>query len=283
MIKSLPDNEIKALITLIQEEEEDNAGRLKDELASIIRVNPERVESIVSHDFSANTPQFLLDLLEQTRWEALEKMFQRLISPRAGEVNLEEGLFLLSKFAYPAITLTDISAPLDALAEDMGEAVKDTSSLEKVVEIFRDVVFGKNGFSVHEPTNISPDNVYLYSVLRNRRGVPVTLACVYLLLGKRLGVPVHGVDFPGRFLVAFKARNGALLVDPSSEGVVITEKEARELVSRRGMRWSAENLRLVNSARTLARTVSNLIFIYNKLKDDKRNLYLKRYMELLQD
>ena len=129
MIKSIPDNEIKALITLIQEEEDDNADRLKGELASIIRLNPERVESIVTHDFSANTPQFLLDLLEQTRWEALDKMFQRLSATHGSELNLEEGLFLLSKFAYPSISLMDISASLDAMADDMGEAVNSTASL----------------------------------------------------------------------------------------------------------------------------------------------------------
>jgi len=283
MIKSIPDNEIKALISLIQEEEEDNVDRLKDELASIIRLNPERVESIVTHDFSANTPQFLLDLLEQTRWESLEKMFQRISSARGTELNLEEGLFLLSKFAYPSISLMDISAPLDAMADDMGEAIKDTASLEKVVDVFQDVVFGKNGFSGHDLASFSPDNIYLYSVLKNRRGTPVTLASLYLLLGKRLNVPVTGVDFPGHYLVAFKARNGSLMVDPFNGGRIITEKECRELVVRRGMRWNSEFLRVVDSTRTLSRTISNLIFIYNRLKDEKKNVYLKRYMEVLQD
>lgn len=283
MIKSIPDNEIKALITLIQEEEDDNADRLKSELASIMRLNPERVESIVTHDFSANTPQFLLDLLEQTRWEALEKMFQRLSATHGAELNLEEGLFLLSKFTYPSISLMDISAPLDAMSDDMGSAVNATASLEKVVDVFQDVVFGKNGFSGHDLASLSPDNVYLYSVLKNRRGTPVTLACLYLLLGKRLGVPVTGVDFPGHYLVAFKARNGSLLVDPYNGGRIITEKECRELVVRRGMRWNSEFLRVADSAHTLSRAISNLIFIYNRLKDEKKNVYLKRYMETLQD
>lgn len=283
MLKAIPDSEIKALISLIQEEEEDNADRLKGELASIIRLNPERVESIVTHEFSANTPQFLLDLLEETRWEALEKMFMRLAMPANADVNLEEGLFLLSKFAYPAISLMDISAPLDAMAQDMETVVGDTDSLEKVIDVFHDVVFGKNGFAGHELNSFSPDNVYLYSVLKNRRGTPVTMAAVYMLLGRRLNVRITGVDFPGHYLVAFKAKNGALLVDPYNGGKIITEKECRDIVARRGMRWTPEFLRASDSAGTIARSISNLIFIYNKLKDEKKNVYLKRYMELLQD
>ena len=283
MLKAIPDSEIKALISLIQEEEEDSADRLKNELASIIRLNPERVETIVTHEFSANTPQFLLDLLEETRWEALEKMFMRLAMPGSAEVNLEEGLFLLSKFAYPSISLMDVSAPLDAMAQDMGDAVDANVSLEKVIDVFQDVVFGKNGFAGHELNNFSPDNVYLYSVLKNRRGTPVTMAAVYMLLGKRLGIQVTGVDFPGHYLVAFKAKNGALLVDPYNGGKIITEKECRDIVARRGMRWTPEFLRAADSARTISRAISNLIFIYNKLKDEKKNVYLKRYMELLQD
>ena len=57
---------------------------------------------------------------------------------------------------------------------------------------FRELSFGGNVNNYYDP-----DNSYIHVVLRTRRGIPITLALVWMELAQGLGLPATGVSFPG--------------------------------------------------------------------------------------
>jgi len=70
-----------------------------------------------------------------------------------------------------------------------------------------------------------PDNADVLAVWARRRGLPVALAVLYLDAARRCGLPVRGVDFPGHFLLRIETEEGALALDPFSEGRVVLPSE----------------------------------------------------------
>ena len=54
-------------------------------------------------------------------------------------------------------------------------------------------------------------NSYLNEVLDRRTGIPISLSVVYMEVGRRAGLHVEGINFPGHFLV--RCQN--LIVDRS--------------------------------------------------------------------
>lgn len=74
---------------------------------------------------------------------------------------------------------------------------------------FRDLGFGGNVNHYHDP-----DNSYLNVVLRSRRGIPISLAVLWLELAQGLGLQARGVNFPGHFMVKVHLPQGQVVMDP---------------------------------------------------------------------
>jgi regulator of sirC expression with transglutaminase-like and TPR domain len=74
---------------------------------------------------------------------------------------------------------------------------------------FRDLGFGGNVNNYYDP-----DNSYLNAVLRTRRGIPISLAVLWLELAQGLGLKARGVNFPGHFMVKVNLPEGQVVIDP---------------------------------------------------------------------
>jgi regulator of sirC expression with transglutaminase-like and TPR domain len=88
---------------------------------------------------------------------------------------------------------------------------------------FKDLGFAGNVNHYHDP-----DNSYLHVVLRTRRGIPVSLAVLWLELAQGLRLKAHGINFPGHFLVKVNLPAGQVVIDPFSG-----ESLSREALSER--------------------------------------------------
>ena len=69
-------------------------------------------------------------------------------------------------------------------------------------------------------------------MLTRKKGLPITLAVVYLEVARRAGIPLFGVSFPGHFLVACPSEDGKLVVDPFQGGTILTEAGCQDLLAR---------------------------------------------------
>jgi regulator of sirC expression with transglutaminase-like and TPR domain len=72
-------------------------------------------------------------------------------------------------------------------------------------------LFDEQGFSGNEQEYEDPRNSLLHEVLERRTGIPITLSLVYLEVGRRLGLPVEGIGFPGHFLVRWRGKEDFMI------------------------------------------------------------------------
>ncbi|PKL94490.1 MAG: hypothetical protein CVV18_08770, partial [Gammaproteobacteria bacterium HGW-Gammaproteobacteria-8] len=78
-----------------------------------------------------------------------------------------------------------------------------------------------------------------------RLGIPITLSILYIELGRRLGLPLQGVSFPGHFLVILPVSHGAVVLDPYSEGASLEMADLERLLSQAdpGRHWENDQIR----------------------------------------
>jgi regulator of sirC expression with transglutaminase-like and TPR domain len=108
-----------------------------------------------------------------------------------------------------------------------------------------------------------------------RLGIPITLSIIYLEVGWRLGLPLHGVNFPGHFLVRYDGEALKLLVDPFQEGRVRFEDEAQgllDVVYGGSVRMKPEFLRPADRKAILVRLLENLKGTWLNSRDDAKAL-----------
>lgn len=74
---------------------------------------------------------------------------------------------------------------------------------------FDELAFGGNVNDYY-----AADNSYLHCVLDSRRGIPITLALLYIEMASHAGLKARGISFPGHFLVKLRLPRGEVVIDP---------------------------------------------------------------------
>jgi len=114
--------------------------------------------------------------------------------------------------------LDDLAAPLHIRA--------GASSFEAVARLNQHL-FKTLGFAGDSEDYYAPHNSFVNRVIARRKGLPIALSVIYIEVGRRAGVPLRGVGFPGHFLVSTLATEDdpRFFVDPFHMGRVHTEDE----------------------------------------------------------
>ena len=137
---------------------------------------------------------------------------------------------------YPALD----SAPYVQRLERMGEAADGRMQRHSgaprhvIIAALNAYLYEELGFSGNRERYDDPRNSFLNEVLDRRVGIPISLAIVYLEIGRRAGVRLEGVNFPGHFLVRAPGSptdaDEELIIDPFHSGALLSEVDCRHLL-----------------------------------------------------
>ena len=134
-------------------------------------------------------------------------------------INLAEGALLVAACEYPDLDVGGWLARLEQIGVTLARRLRpDISAADKIIMLNR-YLFDELGFCGNSDDYYDPRNSFLNDVLERKLGIPLTLAIVYMEVGRHLGLPLQGVSFPGHFLVKCALREGAVILDPYARGV----------------------------------------------------------------
>ncbi|MFC5475059.1 SirB1 family protein [Paraherbaspirillum soli] len=146
---------------------------------------------------------------------------------QASDVPLFEAALAIAQDAYPELDLGTPQNELDRLANTLRQRLPaDASSIQKL-RLLNHFFFQELGFAINVNNYYDPDNSYLHRVIVKRRGIPISLALVYMELAHQIGLPVNGVSFPGHFLMKLSIPSGDIMIDPAS-GASLSREELEE-------------------------------------------------------
>ncbi len=135
---------------------------------------------------------------------------------------------MVAEDAYPSLDIAAYLLKFDAMAKALQSRLAPDSFAEQRIAVLNAYLFDELQFRGNAAYHYDPRNSFLNEVLDRRVGLPITLSIVYLELGRRIGLPVHGVSFPGHFLVKVRLRRGQLVLDPFQRGVPQSDDDLRQ-------------------------------------------------------
>jgi regulator of sirC expression with transglutaminase-like and TPR domain len=151
--------------------------------------------------------------------EALAERLTNIISGADTEINLPEAALLVASHRYPDLDVQHYLGELDTLGETLRRRIDPSASEPERIIALNQFLFDDLGFAPNADDYYDPRNSLLNEVLDRRVGIPITLSLVYMEVGKRIGLPLQGVCFPGHFLVKCKVSDGLAILDPYSGGI----------------------------------------------------------------
>lgn len=278
-MNTLTETELRSLVGLLDDEDPQSISLVRSQ---ILRIGEPVLPFLDDYRAScaSNLTARVDSLTAELRFRNLKEAFaQYAASP---ECDLEQGAWLLSKFGYPGITPAVYSDWLDKVAATVRAALPAEATAYVVMQRLNSHLFQELGFAGNEERYYDPDNSYLHRVIENRRGIPVSLSLLYLLIAKRLDLPVHGVGTPGHFLVGFReATQGHFFIDTFHSGRLLTTQDVRRMLLRSGYEFRLEFLDKASSRDMIVRMMRNLISIYQKMGSTDRAEMLSALVEIM--
>ncbi len=135
---------------------------------------------------------------------------------------LEDGICVLSAIAEPTVDLRDtITGRLDELAARVRGAIR-VRTAASAARALAELLAHEEGYIGDATSYYDLDNLLFDSVLRKKKGMPVSLSTLYVLVGRRVGLQLSGMRMPDHFLVRVHGTRPVLL-DPFHGGRTITK------------------------------------------------------------
>jgi regulator of sirC expression with transglutaminase-like and TPR domain len=184
------------------------------------------------------------------------------------QIDLATAALLIAAEAYPQLDIDTYLGRLDSLAQEGRSRLDAARTDEERVAALTRFLCVEKGFAGNQEDYYDRRNSFLNEVLDRRTGIPITLALVYTEVGRRLGLEIHGVGFPGHFLVKVESRP-EIIVDPFF-GTVLTESQCHQRLQEvRGKEAAFDRryLRAATSREILVRMLNNLKHIHLDAKE----------------
>lgn len=139
--------------------------------------------------------------------------FAALVAEDAG-LNLLEAAASLAQDEHPDLDVQAVLSEVDALGLRLRQRLPADASAQSKLRSLCRYFYEELGFAGNVNNYYERDNSFIHQVLATRRGIPISLAVVFLELATQLGLRAQGLAFPGHFLVRISMGNGELILDP---------------------------------------------------------------------
>ena len=200
-----------------------------------------------------------------------------------------EAAIAIAQDDEPTLDIQTVLAQIDVLAVKLKQRIAaDTSPLQRLRYLNR-YFFQELGFAGNVNDYYDPDNSYLHRVLATRRGIPISLALLYIEIAQQIGLDARPVSFPGHFLVKAKMPQGEVVIDPFSGQSLSRETLEERLMpyrDRQGLTGEFDAplglfLQAASGRDVLARLLRNLKEIHRSAEDWPRLLAVQQRLVVL--
>jgi regulator of sirC expression with transglutaminase-like and TPR domain len=201
---------------------------------------------------------------------------------RDGHCDLEEACLLLERTTDPTLRDEAYSAELDRLAERTRELMAEPLDMQAKCRLLCRVIFGEEGYRGAQESFAVPASSLLSQVIQSRRGIPISLCLIFLLVARRLDLPVEPVGLPGRFMVGVFRGREPLYIDCYEGGAFRTRAEVQLLLLDNQLPADEAFLRPVTTRQTLARCCRNLASQFEAQGDDRSSRLFLGFVRALE-
>ncbi|MDX9751809.1 MAG: transglutaminase-like domain-containing protein [Flavobacteriales bacterium] len=276
-------NEIKALITLIDDPDEGIYTEVRDRIVSLgPQVVPDLERAWEFADLGDLFRNRIEDILHTIH---LDLVREKLIAWRAGGcTDLLEGALIISRYRYPELDEMKVKARMAVVRQDIWLELTDHLTAFEKVRVFNHIFFNVHGFKGNKKNYHAPQNSYINEVLEGRTGNPLSLAIIYQVLAEDLGLPLRGVNLPNHFVLAYMDDDGIgaaesddhseakvlFYVNAFSQGDILGRAEIDEFLAKLKIEPQPVFYRPCSNLEIVQRQLNNLANSYARSGDPER-------------
>ncbi len=289
------DVNIKALINLLDDPDEIIYNEIRGKL---IDIGPQCVPFLERISFEDNLGNLFKEradkLIHQIKFKKILNVHENWLKQ---PFNLIDGVLDIDQYFFPDITVDFIKKEINEMTEDVkGNINKNMSSIEKV-KIINEVIFENYRMRGDKKDYHNPKNSSFGSLIKNKKGNPLTISILYVEIARKLGIPIKGINLPNHFIVGYLRNKERFLnniddycrsdvifyINPFSQGVILNHSDIEDFIKEINIDIKDYYFTPCKFSDITKRMLTNLAYSYSNTKNSQIKDDLKEILALYQN
>lgn len=220
---TLSENELKALVSLLGDSDPEVVSHVEERIASLGDEVIPLLEKQWEESFDPGSQKRIEDIIHQLQFERLREKL--IVWKSGGGEDLLEGLWLLATYQYPDLDIHSLRDQVQQLYYEAWLEFKPEAKPREHIDSLNSVFFNKFKFAPNTGNFHSIGNSMINVVLENRKGNPISLCCLYLLVAQKMRLPVYGVNLPNLFILIYEDEKEPLYINVFNKGLIFRRRE----------------------------------------------------------
>lgn len=260
--------EIKALISLLDDEDHEVIQHVEGKILSLGGNVIPFLETEWEESFNPILQRKLEELIHELQLSIMNERLQAW--KNGGGLDLLEGMWILSTYHYPELSLQNLKTTVEQLYYDIWIQFQEEMNPIDQIKRINSIFFGTMNFAANTKSFHSPSNSMINVVLENRRGNPITLCVIYLLIARKLGLPVYGVNLPNLFVLTYKGENTQFYINVFNRGIIFSKTDIDHYIAQLNIKPKDIFYQPCTNLEIIQRVLRNLILSYEKTGEQEK-------------
>ncbi|RAI85967.1 transglutaminase-like domain-containing protein [Algoriphagus yeomjeoni] len=280
-MSDLTPGELNALVSLLDDSDREVRMHVRDRIISLGNDIIPFLEKKWENSFNPDIQKEIEELVHDLQFSLLKT---RLIDWRdTDDRDLLTGLWIINTYQYPDLEYSKLNAEMHQIYFDVWTAFKNDLTPYEQVRAINNVLFNTLRFSANTKNFHSPANSMLSSVLDSKRGNPLTLCSIYLLVAKKLGLPIYGVNLPNLFVLTYKSSDVTFYINAFNKGLIFSRKDIFNYLEQLKIEPKDDYFEPCAHLQIMLRMFRNLENSFEKLGEADKVQEIKELIALLND
>ena len=278
----LKETELKALVSLLDDEDTQIVSHVEEKIRSLGTSIIPFLEVEWETNFNPQVQRRIEELIHTLQYELLkERITEWYESP---DQDLLTGMWLVSTYQYPDLELLKLKQELEQIYYETWLEFKPDLYPFDQVKVVNSVLFNKLKFGANTKNFHSPGNSLINIVLESRKGNPITLCVIYLLVAQKLKLPVSGVNLPNLFVLTYKdERHAQFYINAFNKGLIFSRQDIENYINELHLTPQASFFEPCSSLEIIRRVFRNLIMSFDKMGEHAKAEEVKELLLIIAD
>ena len=276
-------SEIKALISLLDDEDYEVLNHVETKIRSMgDSVIPYLEDRWEESSLSPLMQKKLEDLIHDLQYNAF---FDRLISWRNNNPeDLLEGMWAIATYQYPELSIEKLRQDVEQIYYEVWLEMRENMHPMDQIKTLNSVIFGKMKFGANTKHFHSASNSMLNVVIDLKKGNPISLCVLYLLVAQKLNLPIWGVNLPNLFILTYKSDNMQFYINVFNRGLVFSRVDIDNYIAQYNFPQNEIFYQPCNNIDIIRRVLRNLTLAFEKVGDDDKVKEIEKALqEMMKD
>ncbi len=276
----MEDKELKALVSLLDEEDPEVLTHVEQKIISLGDTVIPYLEQQWEQQFNPVVQRRLEELIHTVQFDILR---ERLSAWKQGDMDLLEGMWLVSTYHYPDLELEQLKKDLEQVYYDVWLEFKPEAHPFDKIRLLNSVFFSKLKFRANTKNFHSPGNSMINVVLETKKGNPTSLCIIYMLVAQKLKLPVSGVNLPNLYILVYKAEETQFYINVFNRGLIFSKSDIDNYLGHLNLTAKDIFYEPCENLETIKRVIRSLIVSFEKLGDPQKAEEIKILLNAISD